>query len=1000
MRSRVWLGCLTSLVFAGAAEAAPPTLEAVQRLQGAAPGAQLRLDSERLARVYGAPLAGGASPEQSAAAFVQAHSDLFGLAPSELLPGDTFNGLYTQPVMYEPDQGTFKFTLVYYRQYTGDLPVYRAELRLLVRNVAGFPIVWVGSSLRDLKGFVAPADAGRNVAADAAQAAAARAAPGLVNFTPAELTVWAGRDNLDVEPAVALVFVGDNGRDTSPDYEKWLFVADAATGEVLYRETQVLHTDIYGSVDGMATDTLPPKADVCNPENPLVLKYAKLTAGDVTVYTDENGDFVMPYSGTEPLLITSSLSGIWFDVQNQTGPNSTITYSVTPPGPIYFMHNSSNGSEFYRAEVNGYVQANVVRDWVLSFNAFYPVIYNQLAFPVKVNIYDSCNAFYNGVAINMFRALGGCSNTAYSGVIHHEYGHHLVAVGGSGQGQYGEGLSDVVSMLIADDPILGYGFYSNNCAGGIRSAINQHQYPCEGEIHDCGMLFSGCVWDTRNALAATYPDTYLQILSPLAVNSILLHDGNLITPAITIDFLILDDDDGFIYNGTPHYNEICTGFAAHNMGCPPAQSGMTVTPTTALECWGAAGGPFTPTSAEYVLTSTGSAGLDYEVSADQAWVSVSNAAGTLLPGSPITCAVSLNANVNSLPLGTYVARVRFTNMTTHVGDTTRTVTLHVDSLHPIYTWSLDTDHGWTSSGGAWAFGVPAGLGGEFGCPDPTAGHTGGNVYGYNLNGDYTNNMPEYHLTTTAIDCTGRTQVKLRFWRWLGVERRAFDHADVSVSNDGLTWTPVWQNPDYELADCAWTFQECDLSGVADDRPTVYVRWTMGPTDGSWRYCGWNLDDVEIWAVDACTPPSILGQPYRATRHEGESAMFAVTASGTLPLEYQWRKDGTNIDGATQKNLTLANLTVADRGSYDCIVTNTCGAVSSAAAELNVWRLGDLNCDELVDFDDINPFVLALSDPVAYEAAFPTCYLWNADCNTDGQVDFGDINAFVALLSGR
>jgi hypothetical protein len=75
-------------------------------------------------------------------------------------------------------------------------------------------------------------------------------------------------------------------------------------------------------------------------------------------------------------------------------------------------------------------------------------------------------------------------------------------------------------------------------------------------------------------------------------------------------------------------------------------------------------------------------------------------------------------------------------------------------------------------------------------------------------------------------------------------------------------------------------------------------------------------------------------------------------------------------------------------------------VSSAAAELDVWRLGDLNCDELVDFDDINPFVLALSDPVAYEAAFPTCYLWNADCNTDGQVDFGDINAFVALLSGR
>jgi hypothetical protein len=61
-------------------------------------------------------------------------------------------------------------------------------------------------------------------------------------------------------------------------------------------------------------------------------------------------------------------------------------------------------------------------------------------------------------------------------------------------------------------------------------------------------------------------------------------------------------------------------------------------------------------------------------------------------------------------------------------------------------------------------------------------------------------------------------------------------------------------------------------------------------------------------------------------------------------------------------------------------------------------LGDLNCDGVLDFDDINPFVLALSDPVAYQAAYPECYVENADCNGDGVVDFDDINAFVALLS--
>ncbi len=62
-------------------------------------------------------------------------------------------------------------------------------------------------------------------------------------------------------------------------------------------------------------------------------------------------------------------------------------------------------------------------------------------------------------------------------------------------------------------------------------------------------------------------------------------------------------------------------------------------------------------------------------------------------------------------------------------------------------------------------------------------------------------------------------------------------------------------------------------------------------------------------------------------------------------------------------------------------------------------LGDLNCDGVVDFDDINPFVLALSDPASYQLAFPDCNYLNADCDQDGDVDFADINAFVALLSG-
>jgi len=160
---------------------------------------------------------------------------------------------------------------------------------------------------------------------------------------------------------------------------------------------------------------------------------------------------------------------------------------------------------------------------------------------------------------------------------------------------------------------------------------------------------------------------------------------------------------------------------------------------------------------------------------------------------------------------------------------------------------LSTNPGWTIEA-AWAWGQPTGGGGEYGHPDPTSGHTGPNVCGYQLSGDYANNLSEKHLTTPAIDCTGKTGVRLSFWRWLGVEQPAYDHAYVRVSNNGLTWTNVWSNPT-EITDSSWTYQEFDISAVADNRPTVYLRWTMGSTDGSWRYCGWNIDDVKLTSAE-------------------------------------------------------------------------------------------------------------------------------------------------------
>lgn len=165
----------------------------------------------------------------------------------------------------------------------------------------------------------------------------------------------------------------------------------------------------------------------------------------------------------------------------------------------------------------------------------------------------------------------------------------------------------------------------------------------------------------------------------------------------------------------------------------------------------------------------------------------------------------------------------------------------------IYFFDLNSNPGWMVEG-QWAYGIPTGGGSHF--RDPTSGYTGTAVYGYNLNGDYSNFMPIYNLTTTALDCRHLTNVELSFWKWLGVEAAPHDYAGVQVSNNGADWTTIWQNPTTTVSDNAWSRMTFNISGSADRQATVFIRWYMGPTDASVTYPGWNIDDVEIRGIFA------------------------------------------------------------------------------------------------------------------------------------------------------
>lgn len=84
-----------------------------------------------------------------------------------------------------------------------------------------------------------------------------------------------------------------------------------------------------------------------------------------------------------------------------------------------------------------------------------------------------------------------------------------------------------------------------------------------------------------------------------------------------------------------------------------------------------------------------------------------------------------------------------------------------------------------------------------------------------------------------------------------------------------------------------------------------------------------------------TAPAITSQPQSVARNEGQSASFTVSATGSAPLAYQWKKDGTAIPNALSSTYAINAVQAVDAGSYTVTVSNSAGSATSNAAVLTV-----------------------------------------------------------------
>ena len=361
------------------------------------------------------------------------------------------------------------------------------------------------------------------------------------------------------------------------NYEIWV---DAHTGEVFSVFDRVEEDVISGTVTGMVKD-LPYGTPTQRPMRNLKVHVDGV--GDT--YTDVNGAYAIE-AGTVPRQVTVEFTGSFMDIDARNVTDASITTTVSP-GDTFDVHFDDLNS--IPGERDTYYHGNLVHDWMLTLDTNFTGA--NYSMPAAVNIGSEdplwpCNAYWDGLGINMFSAGGGCSATdQMADVVYHEYQHGLTQFAydpfsppySSGMG---EGFSDYTGMTLRNSPCMGDGFFGTP-GGCLRDGENMRQWPgteCGGEVHCLGEITMGALWKMRQNLIASIGDTMAAVARSDTLFRWAMFGRPYSVPDLLLEILIADDDDATILNGTPNFIAITDAFGQHNVDSPIPDFGIDHTP--------------------------------------------------------------------------------------------------------------------------------------------------------------------------------------------------------------------------------------------------------------------------------------------------------------------------------------------------------------------------------------------------------------------------------------
>ncbi len=665
-----------------------------------------------------------------------------------------------------------------------------------------------------------------------------------------------------------------------PVIRKYAIAARGAPA-VLSSLSLVHQADLTGTVKGLAQAALLPNGTpAIGGDSPVLqnIKDVRLVAsGEANQYSAADGTFAFPNVAASKL-VTASFNGLYSRVDNNSGSETSVALTLVPGVGQTFTLNAVPGEQA-TAEINAHVSVEKMRDFVKALDPGE----NKFDFQVvsNVNIGSTCNAFYDGGSINFYLAGGGCPNTSYSTVVWHEEGHWANDLYSSGNGSdgFGEGNADNWAMYIADNPVVAQNFFG--LGSFIRTGDNTNPFcgddspGCYGEVHADGEPLMGASWKVRRNLKTALGNAAGSALA----NQILLawnqtfNDGQ-IKSIIEDHWLMLDDNDGNLNNGTPHYTVIDSAF--QEQGFPGFTLPLFSLSSTPVSSPVNSQGPVTVTAqvtqengilAAVTLFYTTNGGTTF-TPVSMSFVSGNTWQGQI-PGqvSPAVVgyyirASDLNAVGNNLP-----AKAPKDFFIYDVGTIT---------VHQFFDFEPVSDEGWThvqiATQDDWNLGTPNGA-----STDPAAAYSGVRVWGNDLglsgfNGAYQPNVNNA-LTSPTFNLSGKTNLRLRFRRWLNVEKSIFDFAQVSVNNQVVFTNPAGT----DLLDSSWIAQDIDISAIANNNPAVSVKFSM-ISDGGVEFGGWNIDDFSIVSLGPVTGGQFISYGTGTPGQGGQTPVLA--GSGT------------------------------------------------------------------------------------------------------------------------